>query len=56
MMTDAEHALLIAMCQRAVECWTAGDEHNAEKWFAGALEVLPTTGGEFVDTDDQACR
>jgi hypothetical protein len=52
-MTEAEIGLILAMCARAAESWSMGEEHHAERWFSGALEMVSSRGG-FVDRDERS--
>jgi hypothetical protein len=47
---EAELGLVLAMVARSAECWSTGDERNAERWLAGAVEMAGSRGG-FVDAD-----
>jgi hypothetical protein len=53
-MTDAEHAMIIAACFRAAECWATGNIPAADLWFGAALTELGD--GDFVDSDEEASR
>jgi hypothetical protein len=49
-VTEAEIGLIVAMCARAAEMWSMGDEHHAERWFSGAAEMVSSRGG-FIDEE-----
>jgi hypothetical protein len=46
---NAQHELVVAMCQRSAEAWARGDLLGATSWFDGALDALD--GRDFVDVE-----
>jgi hypothetical protein len=53
-MTDAEHALVLAMVSRAVEAVTSGDWERAEGWCAGAWGLCEHGRTQFIDDDNRS--
>ena len=53
-MTQAQRALVMAMTERSVECWTDGDLTRAQGWFEAALCLV--AGHEYIDVDDEVNR
>ena len=47
-ITPAQHNLVLAMVQRAVECWTDHDVERAQGWFEAAAALVG--GRDFADT------
>jgi len=46
-ITPAQHNLVLAMVERAVECWIDHDLDRAQGWFEAAAALVG--GREFVD-------
>jgi hypothetical protein len=52
-LAPATRKLIGCMIQRAAEDWAAGNEHRAEGWLTGALEMLD---GRPLSDDEGALR
>jgi len=49
-MTPGTYAIVVAMCQRAAELWSEGDEAGADHWTEAAIKLVG--GRDFVDQDE----
>jgi hypothetical protein len=46
-ITPITQTLIVAMCSRAAELWSMGEEEAADRWFVAAGALVD--GREFVD-------
>lgn len=52
-MTPAERHLVLAVLERAAECWADGRVATAENWCSTAWAGIT---GDFVDIDEETNR
>ena len=48
-ITPTTQTLIVAMCSRAAELWSLGEEEAADHWFVAAAALVD--GREFVDEE-----